>query len=395
MRGRLLLLVLAVFLIPLGWYVLSSWGRVTFTVQGETVTLPRRDLLPFLRLLEKRWKSTPVTLVIDGETVTVSKDILGASFDLKATKRTAEKGELIPRIRWDDQKVTAFLRTIQEETYRPPQDAFWKDNRCFRAQEGRILNIPETLKALEEAFAAWRDEVVVDTFDALPPAKSTEAALKERGMTFRLAFFATSLEGREDDVIFNIAKAASSLSGLFLPRGQTFSFNAVVGKADKEDGYRKTRVLSNGRLVPGYGGGVCQVASTLYNALLRTEAEILERHPHSGYSETTSYVPPGLDAAVSYGSKDLRFRFPSQSVVIFAYIQGRELVCEIWGEKENTVTTTITQRLGKLARVNENEGTLTVETTVKRQGAQSLSFSDTYLIPWEFAQDLVQHFPGT
>lgn len=396
MRRKASFLALGAFVVLLGVYVSSLSGSITFNLNGNTVTVAKKDCAVFLRTLEERWKSTPLKMVIDGEIFEVSKESLGVYWNIKAMKRMAQKGGPITiSVQWDTEKITSFLHLLKEKTFLPPQNASWKGNRFVPAQEGRVLNTERMLQVLEETISTWNDTVSVDAFDPVPPERDNEAVLKERGIAFLLASFATSLEGREEDVIFNIKKAASSLSGLFLPKGTPFSFNGVIGRADKEDGYRKTQILSNGRLVPGYGGGVCQVATTLYNALLGTEAEILERHAHSGYSPTTSYVPPGLDAAVSYGSKDLRFRFPSQNVVILAYLRGTSLVCEIWGEKENHVTATVTQKLKELSRSGENEGLLTVETRITRRGAENLTFTDTYLIPWDFAQEVAQRFSGS
>lgn len=393
---RVLLLGLVVLFIPLGVYLSFPRGMVTLNLGGHRATVAKRDLTAFLQTLEERWKRTPLQIVVEGEVLEVPKESLGIRWNFKAMKRMALRGQPVALlVQWDEEKVRAFFETLTTRTLVAPQSAFWDGNRFVPAREGRRLNPERAVDALRKTLAEWNDTLVVDTFDALLPEKDNATVLRERGIAFLLSSFTTSLEGREEDVIFNIEKAASSISGFFLPKGTIFSFNAVVGKAEKEDGYRKTQILSNGRLVPGYGGGVCQVASTLYNALLGTEAEILERHPHSGYSPTTSYVPPGLDAAVSYGSKDLRFRFPSQDVVILVYTKGSSLVCEIWGEKENSVTQAVTRKLKKLVRSGDNEGILTVETSITRRGAQDLHFTDTYLIPWDFAQDIARDFPGS
>ncbi len=393
---RVFLFGLVVLFIPLGVYLSFPRGTVTLNLGGYRATVAKRDLTAFLQTLEERWKRTPLQIVVEGEVLEVPKESLGIRWNLKAMKRMALRGQpVVLLVQWDEEKVRAFFETLTTRTLVAPQSAFWDGNRFVPAKEGRRLNHERAVDALRKTLAEWNNTLVVDIFDALLPEKDNETVLRERGIAFLLSSFTTSLEGREEDVIFNIEKAASSISGFFLPKGTIFSFNAVVGKAEKEDGYRKTQILSNGRLVPGYGGGVCQVASTLYNALLGTEAEILERHPHSGYSPTTSYVPPGLDAAVSYGSKDLRFRFPSQDVVILVYTKGSSLVCEIWGEKENSVTQAVTRRLKRLVRSGDNEGILTVETSITRRGAQDLHFTDTYLIPWDFAQDIVRDFPGS
>lgn len=384
------------FVLFLVYLLVSSRGTVSCTLKEERVTLARRDIVPFLETLEARWRKTPLRLVVTGKAFEVSKDTLSIRWNLKAMKKKAARGERVPLlVKWDEEKVKALLESIAAKTFLPPQDASWEGDRVQQAQAGRRLNVEKSLHALKQSLEDWNDTVILETFDILPPRVDTPEVLKSRGITTLLASFATSLKDREEDVIFNIEKAAASISGYFLKKGEVFSFNAVVGRAEKEDGYRKTRILTNGRLVPGYGGGVCQVASTLYNALLRTEAEILERHPHSGYAPITAYVPPGLDAAVSYGSKDLRFRFPSQDVVILVYPREQELVCEIWGELENSVTTTITQKLLKLAKTGETEGTLTVETVVQRTGLKNLHFVDTYLIPWDFAPEVTRYLSGS
>jgi vancomycin resistance protein YoaR len=372
-------------------YLLSLQGVVTFTLREEGFSLRRRDLMPFLGVLEKRWRETPLILEVQGKSFKISKDSLGIRWDTKAMKRKAlTEGKVPLLIHWDEERVRAFFASLEAETLLPPRDASWEKDRFVPAREGAKLNTEEAIQKFREELSAWKDSIIIDTFEPMPPKLNTEEALKERGIATLLASFTTSLEGRDEDVVFNIRKAAESISGYLLKKGEAFSFNTVVGKADREDGYRETQILANGHLVPGYGGGVCQVASTLFNALLKTEAEILERHPHSGYSETTSYIPPGLDAAVSYGSKDLRFRFPSQNTVIIAYTEDQTLVCEIWGEKENEVATTITQKVRSLKKEKDDEGWLTVETSIKRDRASSLHFVDTYLVPWDLAQEIVK-----
>jgi len=95
------------------------------------------------------------------------------------------------------------------------------------------------------------------------------------------------------------------MEGLILAPGQVFSFNQVVGPRTKDRGYDEADVILNNQLVPDIGGGVCQVSTTFYNAVLRANLEIMERHPHS---LLIRYVEPGLDAAVAFGTKDFSFR---------------------------------------------------------------------------------------
>lgn len=103
----------------------------------------------------------------------------------------------------------------------------------------------------------------------------------------------------------NIGLAAESIDGTILLPGETFSFNEVVGPRTAAKGYRTAHIFVAGRITDGTGGGVCQVSTTLYNAVLRANLEVTERHNHMF---AVGYVPLGHDAAVSYGYADLVFK---------------------------------------------------------------------------------------
>lgn len=113
--------------------------------------------------------------------------------------------------------------------------------------------------------------------------------------------FKTSSKERKE----NIRIAAKALDGKLLMPGATFSFNETTGPRSKQNGYKEATVIVNGEFTPGLGGGVCQVSTTLYNAILLSNLEVIERHPHS---LPVKYVPHGKDAAVAYGALDLKFK---------------------------------------------------------------------------------------
>jgi len=103
----------------------------------------------------------------------------------------------------------------------------------------------------------------------------------------------------------NVRLAAKALDGKQLAPGERFSFNESVGERTAEAGYKEAMVIEGDAYTPGLGGGICQVSSTLYNAVILAHLEVLERHPHS---LPVAYVPLGQDATVSYGILDFRFR---------------------------------------------------------------------------------------
>jgi vancomycin resistance protein YoaR len=115
----------------------------------------------------------------------------------------------------------------------------------------------------------------------------------------------THYSERERNRAHNIRKAAASINGIILLPGDTFSYNQVVGPRTIREGFRKAPVIVKGELVPGDGGGVCQVSTTVYMAALQAGLQMVQRSHHAF---PIHYAPPGLDATVVYGVIDLRFR---------------------------------------------------------------------------------------
>jgi vancomycin resistance protein YoaR len=129
----------------------------------------------------------------------------------------------------------------------------------------------------------------------------------------------------------NVAMALKSINNSVLWPGAVFSFNQTAGPRTPERGYMPAPIILNGGYEVGFGGGVCQVASTLYNAVLQAGLPVLERH---GHTKPVGYVPEGRDAAVDYGYLDLKFQNnrPGPLILKTSY-QGGKLYIEIRGEQ--------------------------------------------------------------
>ncbi|WP_281183901.1 VanW family protein [Trichlorobacter lovleyi] len=120
--------------------------------------------------------------------------------------------------------------------------------------------------------------------------------------------FSTSLQLRSDQQRHNTATAARDLDRLIIAPGETFSFNERVGARDTGKGYRAAPIITaTGLLQDIPGGGICQLASTIYNAGLLAGMQVVERHPHS---RTVGHVPPGRDATIASWRKDLKLKNP-------------------------------------------------------------------------------------
>lgn len=110
----------------------------------------------------------------------------------------------------------------------------------------------------------------------------------------------------------NIETATAAINNYLLLPGELFSFNRVVGPRTVERGYELAPIIVGNAVVPGLGGGICQVSSTLYNAVLKAGLEVVERYPHS---LPVGYVPPGRDATIS-NHLDFKFRNNSDRLVL-------------------------------------------------------------------------------
>ena len=128
----------------------------------------------------------------------------------------------------------------------------------------------------------------------------------------RLSNFSTEFKNSSKNRADNIALASKSINDEIVMPGEIFSYNEAVGPTTKNNGYKLGHIFIKGKKSKGYGGGVCQVSSTLFNAAEQAGMEIVERHPHS---LPVDYVPEDKDAATSYGVIDLKFKNTTDSPV--------------------------------------------------------------------------------
>lgn len=138
--------------------------------------------------------------------------------------------------------------------------------------------------------------------------------------TQRIGQYVTYFNSGNKSRTHNISLAAKAIDNHVVFPNETFSFNKVVGMRTPDKGYMKAPVIVRGELSEGVGGGICQVSSTLFNAVDRAGLEIVQRYSHS---RRVPYVPPGRDATVSWGGPDLRFQNKyNQPVLIRAKRHG-------------------------------------------------------------------------
>ena len=194
---------------------------------------------------------------------------------------------------------------------------------------------------VEQAVELWKaaavgEQVVVPL--TLTPPETTAADLQ--ALLFRdvLGAQATSYAWSTPERIGNIELAASKIDGLILLPGESFSYNETVGQRTTEAGFRTAQAYSDGTVVEAIGGGICQVSSTLYAATMYARLKTLVRQNH--YFKV-GYIDYGLDATVSWGQPDFKFRndrdYPIK-IAAYTLPDDQALVVEIWGTDTDGVT---------------------------------------------------------
>jgi len=159
-----------------------------------------------------------------------------------------------------------------------------------------------------------QDRVVVLVTNTSQPKLTTEAA-RQMGIVERISTFTTTYGSGNRPRVNNIHTLGDALDGTLIAPGKTFSFNGSVGERTAAKGYQEAGAIVNGKLVPQLGGGICQVGTTLFNAIFNSGLPVQERHNHSFY---ISHYPKGRDATVSWGGPDLKFTNDTENWVMIS-----------------------------------------------------------------------------
>lgn len=179
-----------------------------------------------------------------------------------------------------------------------------------------------------------------------PPSLTTKAA-QELRIVEQVSTFTTIFDPTNIPRVSNIDHMASAIDGRIIRPNEVFSLNRSTGPRTPEKGYKEAQVIVDGEMVPGIGGGVCQVGTTLFNAVSDAGLEILERWNHSLY---ISKYPTGRDATVNYGLQDLRFRNDTpHGVLLRAAVNDKALIVSVYSTRAGRLVeyTTSEQRNSK------------------------------------------------
>lgn len=223
------------------------------------------------------------------------------------------------------------IAAIHSEIYKESQDASYTTNpyAVYPSSNGLDFNISiDEAKAL---ITGDKDSYTIPLKTLYPNVKTSDIGIE--AFPDLLSSYSTSFASSSSNRATNVSLATNKINGKVLMPGEVFSFNGTVGKRTPQAGFKVAGVYMNGQVATDYGGGICQVSSTLYNAVLRANLEIVDR---SNHMFEVGYVPIGTDATVSWGAPDFKFKNSrSYPIKIVTSSSNRKCVVKFYGLKES------------------------------------------------------------
>ncbi len=288
---------------------------------------------------------------------------------------------LLPVIEFDRDKLAQRVRELCADILVEPRDAAFSINRndtvsIISGKDGVDVDFDLLEKDLAAVLSSGKNPEVTLVTVTRAPARTT-AFLESMNVKGLLGSYTTRFDSSKTSRTYNVSVAAKAFDEMLVLPGHEVSFNKVVGPRSSEAGYKNAPVIVNNEFVDGLGGGVCQVSTTLYNAVLLANLDIVKRTCHS---LPVSYVPIGRDATVVYDTVDLIFRNNTDSYLYFkTYVSGSQLTVKIYGntdyKRDVTINTRVTEEIEPQI-VYETDPNLPLgEEVVKQEGSKGFKIA--------------------
>jgi len=247
-----------------------------------------------------------------------------------AVEGEGDRARLIPII--SAAKSEPVLTEAGEKIDHPAKKATWETNgetaTIVPHQNGLAVDHEKTAAALTTAAKSTSNRVADAVVTETEPQRTTEEA-ENMGIEVALGRFNTEFGG-SDNRRDNVQRAAELINGTLIGPGETFDFNTVVGQRTADNGFKTAPVIIGGKLEDSLGGGICQVSTTLYNAVFFGGLDVTARANHSLY---ISHYPKGRDATVSWGGPEFQFRNDTDSWILIKSASSRSsLTFAIYGK---------------------------------------------------------------
>lgn len=240
-------------------------------------------------------------------------------------------------VRLDEDKLSQYFKQLESQINKPMQNATLeiKDDRAIKFvphQLGAVLRIKDAVKLIQSTLLSLEREIELPINYLKPKIQLSD--LNQLGIEELVASGSSSFKGSPINRRHNIATGTARFDGVLIPPQTTFSFNEALGEVDAATGYLPELVIKGDETVPEYGGGLCQVSTTAFRAILNGGYPIDARKNHA--YRVSYYEPAGSDATIYPPYPDLKFTNNSPGhILMHAYIEGDTLYFDFYGTKTN------------------------------------------------------------
>lgn len=272
---------------------------------------------------------------IEGEELIIKKGTEGVTVEKEKLKKLIDKTlkntEKIIEIPVKENKIEEIdIEKIHKEIYKEAKDAYIERNPTKVNAHVNGVDFAVTIEEAKKILKEEKEEYVIPLKITIP--SKTVDTLGEEAFPDKIAEFTTRYDASNKNRSINLALSSDKINGTIVLPGEKFSYNKIVGERTISKGYKEAAVYSNGKVVSGIGGGICQLSSTLYNAILFANLEITSR---SNHMFLTSYVQAGRDATVSWGTIDFCFKNTrSYPIKIVSTVTNGIVRVQVYGLKE-------------------------------------------------------------
>ncbi len=321
-RERLVAGILNNFAAPDSQTIYLETNEVEPTIKTESLAAPKE-------IAENLIAEAPYFLQSPDSTWQIEKQELADWILTVASPTNPDE----TKISLNQDKIKEFLSSITFLINREPVNGRlgWKDQKLIFAvtpQNGQKLDLEQSADKIKNAILAGEKRIAL-VIETIEPQISRES-VEELGFLSLLGRGESNFSGSPQNRKHNLELGASKLNGIIIKPGEEFSFAQSIGTIDGQAGYLPELVIKNKQTIPEYGGGMCQVSTTLFRAAVNSGLKITERHPHA-YS-VHYYDPPGFDATIYPPSPDLKFvNDTSANILLQSRAEKTKLFFEIYG----------------------------------------------------------------
>jgi vancomycin resistance protein YoaR len=351
----------------------SEW-KCSITLDGKTVKLTGDELPVLFNSDEIFNKATDVQewQFLDAEPRSFSTVM---SLDMKAAKNILEQVK---------KELDVPFKNASSRYDPEAEGKFEFERHTF----GKSVDVDKIAEMINTSMISGEKELLIKApYDSVDPVYTEEMARLDNSL---ISSFTTSFAHSPHNAkgrVFNINKAVGIIDGYILNPGEEFDMNAILGPRTEETGWKKAPGIRYGKYEMEYGGGVCQVSSTLFNSAMMADMKITDRRPHSW---PLTYVPIGRDATISTGGPNFKFVNTAEAPIIISSFVDNEkqtITMEIYGQplKDGMTIKISSERTGTIANPGEevildnslNYGTR-VEERESRAGRKSITYKEYY-----------------